>query len=117
MPRAAQSRCTRRCGKYATKDGRCDDHQRQPWENTSKRNQVLDRKLWERAKKHHLTLEPGCRVCGSTHNVVVDHITEIADGGAPYDDSNLQTLCGAHDTEKTALARRLRAARRASPQG
>jgi 5-methylcytosine-specific restriction endonuclease McrA len=51
-------------------------------------------------------------MCGSTNRLRVDHITEVSDGGDLYDDSNLQTLCDVHDGEKTAIARRLRAARR-----
>lgn len=112
MPRAAPTRCTQRCGKLATANGRCDDHQRKAWENTSKRNQLLDKTKWAQTAADHLELEPACRVCGSTHRLRVDHIREIADGGELYDHSNLQTLCEDHDAEKTAIMRRLRSATR-----
>ena len=114
MPRAAASRCTKQCGKLATNNGRCDEHQRKAWENTSTRNQIIDRNKWRRAKDNHLINEPTCRVCGTDDRLTVDHITEAADGGELYDDSNLQTLCEPHHREKSRLAKRLRRARSAN---
>lgn len=100
-PRAAPSRCTQRCGRLATKHGRCDEHQRKPWENTSQRNQALDKTEWARTKAEHLALEPACRACGSTTRLEVDHIIPVAAGGALYDHGNLQTLCHDDHAEKT----------------
>lgn len=36
---------------------------------------------------------------------VVDHITPIKDGGAPYDPSNTQSLCHACHNKKTGQER------------
>jgi 5-methylcytosine-specific restriction protein A len=40
----------------------------------------------------------------------VDHIKELQDGGAPYDQSNLEPLCGSCHTIKTGRARAARQA-------
>jgi 5-methylcytosine-specific restriction endonuclease McrA len=49
----------------------------------------------------HLGLEPECVQCGSTDQLEVDHIIEVADGGSLYDHANLQTLCHQHHEEKS----------------
>lgn len=73
--------------------------------------------MWRRAKNLHLTREPSCRVCATEEHLTVDHITEVADGGALYDDSNLQTLCQEHHEEKSAAAKALRRLIRRADQG
>lgn len=108
MPRSAPSRCTKDCGRLATRAGRCDEHQRKAWENTSKRNQLIDKTKWKRVADKHLQSEPQCRVCGTDLDLQVDHVTEVTDGGSLYDDANLQTLCRTHHEEKTAFAKQLR---------
>jgi 5-methylcytosine-specific restriction endonuclease McrA len=35
----------------------------------------------------------------------VDHWVPLAQGGAPYDDANLVSLCHSHHSRKTALER------------
>jgi 5-methylcytosine-specific restriction enzyme A len=42
------------------------------------------------------------------HRMFADHITEISDGGAPFDPDNGQCFCGGHHTFKTAQARAAR---------
>jgi len=42
--------------------------------------------------------EPGCRELGTD----VDHIVSVQDGGAPFDRTNVQHLCHAHHSAKTA---------------
>jgi 5-methylcytosine-specific restriction endonuclease McrA len=42
----------------------------------------------------------------------VDHIVELADGGAEFDLANTQSICRAHHRIKTAESRRIRAQRR-----
>ena len=111
MPRAPMSRCTESgCGEL-TNTGRCEQHRRKAWANTSKRNQVIDKGRWAKVRAAHLRNEPGCRVCGSTLDIEVDHIVEVADGGALYDDENCQTLCEVHHQAKSAAQRAARAAR------
>lgn len=115
MPKSAPTRCTDpECRDLATYQGRCERHRRRAWANTSKRNQVLDPSTWQATARAHLTTEPTCRACGSDERLQVDHITELADGGEPYDESNLQTLCEDCHKSKTAIARDLRRARAAA---
>lgn len=50
-----------------------------------------------------------CQGCGRTGvRLFADHITELQDGGAPFDLANGQALCGACHTRKTAAARAAR---------
>lgn len=105
MPRSAPTRCTVCRRELATRRGRCDEHQRKAWENTSKRNQLIDKGRWLVVQADHLRIEPTCRFCGADHDLTVDHIWEIADGGALYDHDNLQTLCApCHDGKTEAAA-------------
>lgn len=47
--------------------------------------------------------------CGRTGvRLFADHIHELSDGGAPFDLSNGQALCGACHTAKTMKARKAR---------
>lgn len=48
---------------------------------------------------------PRCEKCGAGGRVYLDHITELRDGGAPLDRSNVMILCAACHTRKTAQAR------------
>lgn len=49
---------------------------------------------------------PGCGRTGE--RLFADHIVELKDGGAPFDLSNGQALCGGCHTAKTARARKAR---------
>jgi hypothetical protein len=42
------------------------------------------------------------------NRMFADHVIEVTDGGAPFDVSNGQCLCGSHHTAKTARARAAR---------
>lgn len=112
MARRPTTRCTK-CHQLATNQGRCDNHQRKPWENKSANSQALTG--WERQaiRDQQLEREPTCRVCGTTENLEPDHIIEIADGGHLTDPSNLQTLCHPHHAAKTRAAREARKTRKA----
>ncbi|QDY69318.1 HNH endonuclease [Qingshengfaniella alkalisoli] len=55
------------------------------------RKQAKDRDDWK------------CVTCGNRGRLEVDHIVAIRDGGAPYDLSNLQTLCVRCHSRKTRL--------------
>lgn len=105
MPTSAPTRCTICRRNLATNRGRCDEHQRRAWENTSRRNQLIDKGQWLIVQAAHLAQEPTCRWCGTDQNLTVDHVWEISDGGALYDHDNLQTLCeGCHDQKTEAAA-------------
>ena len=97
---------------FATYEGRCEQHRRKAWQNKSHRNRVLDPAKWQRVAAAHLAREPACRACRSAYRVQVDHITELADGGAMYDEENLQTLCETHHIQKSREERKLRRLRR-----
>jgi len=55
---------------------------------------------------------PVCQWQGCTAPATdVDHIVEIADGGAFLDEGNVQALCRLHHERKTAIASSMRKAR------
>ena len=51
-----------------------------------------------------------CQRCGSKDRVILDHIVERRDGGADFDEANVELLCARHHNAKTAKARAARAA-------
>ena len=56
-----------------------------------------------------------CQVAGCgriERGMIVDHIVELKDGGAPLERSNCQLLCHAHHAVKTVAERARRTARR-----
>lgn len=50
-----------------------------------------------------------CTKSAPGSRLFADHIVELRDGGAPFDPSNGQCLCGRHHTLKTAAERAKRA--------
>lgn len=53
-----------------------------------------------------------CKKCGrSGCRLFADHIIELRDGGAPFDVTNGEALCGSCHSTKTATARAARLAR------
>lgn len=60
---------------------------------------------WRKARKHYLSAHPFCEEClrsgRHTPATVVDHIKPINQGGAPLDESNLQSLCSACHNKKS----------------
>src|SRR5262249_28853611 len=58
-----------------------------------------------------------CTKAQPADRMFADHVVEIRDGGAPFDVSNGQCLCGPHHLMKTAQARRDREAFRISTGG
>lgn len=56
-----------------------------------------DTARWRRLTKSHRRDEPLCRQCRKhgivTPGTLVDHIVAMLDGGEPWDENNLQTLC------------------------
>lgn len=53
-----------------------------------------------------------CQECGKRGRVILDHIRELRDGGAPFDPANLMFLCDEHHGAKTQSERARRAAER-----
>lgn len=72
-------------------------------------------KAWVQLRRSYRAAHPLCEEC-LKHGVmrpmaVVDHITELKDGGALLDVNNLQSLCMACHNRKTEAQRKLRRAR------
>ena len=64
-----------------------------------------DRAPWASLRTRTLQAHPSCQWQGCTApSTEVDHIVEIADGGAFLDEGNVQALCHEHHERKTAIA-------------
>lgn len=81
-----------RCPNPATYRGRCDKHKRQ---GESKRagKAIYNTAKWKNTRKAVLAKQPICAHCDNALAVDVHHKVDLADGGAPYDLSNLVGLC------------------------
>ncbi len=71
-----------------------------------KDGRLYELQQWKRVREMQLRREPFCCVCaalGDPDNLAnqVDHIVPVARGGAPFNPSNLQSLCGPHHSIKT----------------
>ena len=78
--------------------------------------------FWDSARSYVMLRDRyTCRVCGVRHRareLDVDHIVEIARGGAALEYSNLQTICRSCHSQKTReFLRQSRAARAAGSPG
>jgi 5-methylcytosine-specific restriction protein A len=66
--------------------------------------------VWKAIRELVLRREPCCRSCARagyiTLATIVDHIIDVAAGGAPFDEANLQPLCETCHNRKTALTTR-----------
>lgn len=102
MPKAAPSRCVEpQCWEWAEKNGRCEKHQRQPWENTSARNRaVTNTSRWRKVRAQVLRRDRFiCQWCGD-EATEADHLISPGDGGAAYDPSNLVASCHECNAER-----------------
>jgi 5-methylcytosine-specific restriction enzyme A len=106
-------RCTM-CPAIATHHGRCEQHQVKPWANASANTKALSGRQRHQLRAQALASDPKCAVCGATdiELLELDHITEIADGGAKLDPDNTWLLCITCHAIKTQAARKARAAKR-----
>jgi 5-methylcytosine-specific restriction enzyme A len=73
-------------------------------------NSFYRSKQWREAREIAIGLAHGyCAMCPCRPRTpFVDHKVELQDGGAPYDQGNLQVLCGSCHTLKTAQQRAFR---------
>ena len=110
MPTRPPMRCSALdCDELATNRGRCAEHQRK---RKSGAHRVIpgdgrNTARWRTESTQYLRTSPRCRVCDGPATVV-DHIVELADGGAMWDHANWQPLCSpCHDrkTRQAALKR------------
>lgn len=102
MPKAAPSRCTEpQCWNWAVKEGKCEWHQRQPWQTKSPRNRIIrDRTRWQRVRSQVLRRDKfTCYWCGGDATEA-DHLISPGDGGAAYDLGNLVASCHECNAER-----------------
>ena len=106
MPSMPPRPCTKPgCYRLATKDGRCDQHQRKSWDHTKSRHERGYGNDWYKLRVFILRRDKNlCQVCLSkgiyTPATQVDHITPKALGG-DNSHANLQSICGKCHTVKT----------------
>lgn len=73
----------------------------EPIYNTPQWRALIARLIKERGRR--------CEKCGRTGTRIFgDHIIELKDGGEPFDEKNVQLLCGSHHTLKTNAVRAAR---------
>lgn len=67
---------------------------------------------WRRFREWYIANHPLCAECERqgklVPGVIVDHVVELKDGGAPFDENNAQSLCRACHAYKTETERRKR---------
>jgi 5-methylcytosine-specific restriction protein A len=108
VPYAAPRICSR-CRQLAPAGQRCDC--RPAWEGTQQRGhgRKWSRYRLSQLKAHPICQHPGCRMLATE----VDHRIPLAEGGARFDFTNMQSLCSEHHQQKsTADAQRGRTRRR-----
>ena len=99
--RRAEARRSARC----VECGRALESHRSPYCSRRCRWRFHGHYFWDSARSFVLLRDRyTCRRCGRRHrarDLEVDHIVEVARGGASLEYSNLQTLCRACHREKT----------------
>jgi len=87
---------------------------RPPTERRGKVSEAIYGSAEWKALRARLLTERGsiCEQCGRHGRVILDHIKELRDGGAPFDPANLMFLCDEHHGAKTLRERARRAAER-----
>lgn len=109
MPKMPPRPCTNpRCRAYAVKGGKCETHQKIPWDhgNKSRHERGYDYK-WVVLRKRILKRDGHlCQDCKRNGRIslaqMVDHIINKASGGTD-DDDNLEAICRRCHSEKTQL--------------
>ena len=84
----------------------CDKHKPEPFKNIKRNDtKIYNTRRWRKLSKKQLADEPLCRECKSKDKVTLathsDHIISISDGGEPFDQANLQSLCIKCHSSKT----------------
>jgi len=82
---------------------KCNKQYDRTYRNKSSRK-IYDSKKWREDVRPSILFRDGmrCVKCGSNINLIVDHIHELKDGGDPFDENNLETLCKKCHAVKTA---------------
>ena len=112
MPSLPPKPCTApRCYKMASKGGRCEDHQPEPW--LSSKGKSPDERgygyQWKKTRLKALIRDAHlCKICSKAGIITVatdvDHIIPKAKGGT-NELTNLQSLCNPCHKQKTTKER------------
>ena len=101
------------CKQLVNQPGFCLDHRKLEFKvqkiragnDYDERNRFYQRKEWKAVRELQLAQFPLCRECKAAGLLimatVVDHIIPIAQGGAPLDLNNCQSMCVKHHNAKT----------------
>ena len=107
MPSVSLRYCSRPgCGVRVPR-GECPQHRKERRQRDDARRKgaahraVYQTKAWAMLRAQVLSEEPLCRACSREFAKVVDHITPVSAGGAPFDLKNLQALCEPCHNRKT----------------
>lgn len=102
MPRTPPSRCTTpRCGRFATNNSHCDQHQPTGWteyrringSQSATQRRGIKQQTWDKLKKQTNTEHNNiCHWCGKPGANQIDHVQAVALGGAPTDPTNLAPI-------------------------
>ena len=90
------------------KDKQHDEQRRQDPAYQARRK-IYNSAAWQTARRFQLERSPLCERCAEDSLIVaaahVDHVLPLADGGDPFEASNLASLCAACHSRKTAAER------------
>lgn len=79
--------------------------ERKPFERDQSDYEFYNSWKWRKLSKRYKESHPLCVKCEQTGVVqgaqFTDHIQRIKDGGDPFDESNLQSLCEYHHNQKS----------------
>ncbi len=83
--------------------GYCPTHRRErdkQRRTTMRGGHLQNNKRWRIVRMRVLRRNPRCVVCGGPATIA-DHIVAVEDGGALYDETNLQSMCASCHSRKT----------------
>jgi 5-methylcytosine-specific restriction endonuclease McrA len=83
---------------------RCSNHRRSNWDRYKPAHaDVYKSQSWVDLRKRVLREEPVCAEEGcEARSTSVDHIIPLAEGGAPYDRSNVRGMCYPHHKARSS---------------
>lgn len=102
MPWGNKRPCAKPGCPNLVKSGYCDEHRREKWRNderpsSTRRGYDTD---WSKFRKWYLARHPFCTMCereGRTKTAdMIHHVKPLAEGGAKFDENNLQSICSYH---------------------
>lgn len=92
--------------RYCNEHKKLTDSQYNTYQRDKQAQKFYQSTRWKAVRKRHLNSEPLCRECKKNGKLVkasvVDHIVPVKQGGNPFDDNNLQSLCWSCHSTKSA---------------